>query len=517
MPLSKIFSAALTGIEAHPVEIEVNTSGRVANPAGSSESIVSIVGLPDAAVRESRDRVRSAMESSGFPYPKGVTVVNLAPADLRKEGAGFDLGIALGMLASGGFINCDILARTGVIGELSLNGQVRPVRGALPIAAMLSEMPEIDRILVPPENVREAALASARPIVYPVASLTDAVNLLQSGSGTPFHADLPEYLAKLPANAPDFCEVKGQIRAKRAMEIAAAGGHHILMIGSPGCGKTMLATRLPGILPPMSRAEMLETSRIHSVLGLLSGQGEIMNMRPFRAPHHTASDIGIIGGGRDPRPGEISLAHNGVLFLDELPEFKRNVLEVLRQPLESGTIAVSRAAGSCVFPARFMLCSAMNPCPCGRGEPDLGCTCSTMEKQRYMKRISGPILDRIDLHMELRQLTPQELLKAPDGEPSEVIRQRVVAARQIQEARLAGTGLVCNAQMTGRHLQKFCRISASGERLLHQAILQFRLSPRAYDRILKVARTIADLAGSESISDQHLLEAVSCRKSGFNA
>jgi magnesium chelatase family protein len=433
---------------------------------------------------------------------------------LKKEGAGFDLGIALGMIAAGGLLDRAALARTGVIGELALNGQVRPVRGALPIAAMLSEMPEVDRILVPQENVREAALASARAIVYPVSSLAEAVKVLQDGAA-PFRADLPEYLASLPVNAPDFSEVKGQVRAKRALEIAAAGGHHLLMIGSPGCGKTMLAMRLPGILPPMSREEMLETSRIHSVLGLLAGQGELMNVRPFRAPHHTASDIGIIGGGRDPRPGEISLAHNGVLFLDELPEFKRNVLEVLRQPLESGTIAVSRAAGSCVFPARFMLCSAMNPCPCGRGEPDLGCTCSVMEKQRYLKRISGPILDRIDLHIELRQLSPEELLKAPDGESSQTIRQRVIAARALQESRLAGTGLVCNAQMTGRHLQKFCRISPAGEKLLRQAVVHFHLSPRAYDRILKVARTIADLAGSECISDQHLLEAVSCRKSGL--
>ena len=515
MPLSRTFSAALTGIEAHLVEIEVNTAGRTANPAGGGgESIVSIVGLPDAAVRESRDRVRSALESSGFVFPKGVTVVNLAPADLRKEGAGFDLGIALGMLAANGLLDRAELARTGIIGELALNGQVRPVRGALPIAAMLSDLPAVERILVPEENAREAALAAARPIVYPVRSLADAIHLLQNG-GEPFRVDLPEYLATLPANAPDFCEVKGQIQAKRALEIAAAGGHHLLMIGSPGCGKTMLATRLPGILPPMSRKEMLETSRIHSVLGLLSGKGDLMNVRPFRAPHHTASDIGIIGGGRDPRPGEISLAHNGVLFLDELPEFKRNVLEVLRQPLESGIIAVSRAAGSCVFPARFMLCSAMNPCPCGRGDVELGCTCSAMEKQRYRKKISGPILDRIDLHIELRQLSPEELLKAPDGESSRTIRERVIAARARQEARLAGTGLVCNAQMTGRHLQKFCRITPAGERLLHQAVLHFHLSPRAYDRILKVARTIADLAGSETIEDRHLMEAVSFRKTGL--
>ena len=513
--LGRTFAAALAGIDAHLVEIEVNVSGRAASPTGGAESVVSIVGLPDAAVRESRDRVRSALESSGFGHPHGVTVVNLAPADLRKEGAGFDLGIALGMLAASGAIDRARLAATGVIGELALNGQIRPVRGALPIAAMLSEKPEIERILVPAENAAEAALAAARPIVYPVRHLVDAVKLLNENTGEPFRASLPEYLAQRPANAPDFCEVKGQVRAKRALEIAAAGAHHVLMIGSPGCGKTMLAMRLPGILPPMTRSEMLETSRIHSVLGLLSDGRELVNMRPFRAPHHTASDIGIIGGGRDPRPGEISLAHNGVLFLDELPEFKRNVLEVLRQPLESGIIAVSRAAGSCVFPARFMLCAAMNPCPCGRGEAELGCKCSAMEKQRYLKRISGPILDRIDLHIELRQLSPDELLKAPAGETSDVIRARVIAARDRQQARFAGSGIVCNAQMTGRQLQQFCRVSPSGEMLLRQAVTHFRLSPRAYDRILKVARTIADLAGSETITDAHLMEAVSCRKSGL--
>ncbi len=517
MPIGRTFSAALSGIDAHLVEIEVNISGKSASPAGGAESIVSIVGLPDAAIRESRDRVRSALESAGFGYPKGTTIVNLAPADLRKEGAGFDLGIALGMLAASGMISRENLASAGVIGELSLNGEIRPVRGALPIGAMLSEIPGIVRILVPEENVCEAALAAARPIVYPVKHLADAVRLLNENAGTPYHASLPEYLARTAANAPDFADVKGQVRAKRALEIAAAGGHHILMIGSPGCGKTMLATRLPGILPPMTRQEMLETSRIHSVLGLLSGSGKIMNSRPFRSPHHTASDIGIIGGGRDPRPGEISLAHNGVLFLDELPEFKRNVLEVLRQPLESGSIAVSRAAGSCVFPARFMLCAAMNPCPCGRGEPELGCTCSIMERQRYLKKISGPILDRIDLHIELRQLSPDELLRAPDGEPSEAIRRRVIAARAWQQARLSGSGILCNAQMTGRQLQKFCRLSPAGESLLRQAVVRFKLSPRAYDRILKVARTIADLAGSERIEDRHLMEAVSCRKSGLDA
>ena len=311
---------------------------------------------------------------------------------------------------------------------------------------------------------------------------------------------------------PDFAEVKGQLLAKRALEIAAAGGHNSLMIGPPGTGKSMLAMRLPGILPPMTLEETLETSRIHSVLGMLADGKPLLRNRPFRSPHHTISDIGLIGGGRDPRPGEISLAHNGVLFMDELPEFKRNVLEVLRQPLENGWITVSRAAGNCTFPARFMLCAAMNPCPCGRGEVELGCTCKLLEKQRYRKRISGPLLDRIDLHVELRQLSQDELLAAPDGEPSRVIRERVIAARERQAVRYAESGIFCNARMGSRELQRYCRPDAAGSLLLRQAISRFRLSPRAYDRILKVARTIADLAGNDAIREEHLLEAINYRR-----
>ena len=300
--------------------------------------------------------------------------------------------------------------------------------------------------------------------------------------------------------------------ARRALEIAAAGGHNCLLTGPPGTGKSMLSMRLAGILPPMTMAETLETSRIHSVLGLLSGGRPLLNRRPFRSPHHTISDVGLIGGGRDPKPGEISLAHNGVLFLDELPEFKRNVLEVLRQPLENGWITVSRAAGTCTFPARFILCAAMNPCPCGRGEVELGCTCKIEEKRRYQKRISGPLLDRIDLQLEVRQLSQDELLAAPDGEPSAKIRERVIRARQLQQKRLGQRKLYCNAQLSSRDLQEFCRLSAGCQLLLRQAITRFKLSPRAYDRILKVARTIADLAGCVDIRDEHIFEAINYRR-----
>ncbi len=509
--LAKTYSATVIGIDAYVVELEVNVTGK-SGGGGAADSMVSIVGLPDAAVKESRDRVRSALASSGLVHPRGFTVVNLAPADLRKEGAAFDLGIALGMLAAGGALDRARLARTAVLGELSLDGSIRPVRGALPIAARLAAHPEIEAILVPEANALEAALAAVRPMVFSMRHLRDAVAFFSDPSPSPCRADLPGYLAAEEGHMPDFAEVKGQLLAKRALEIAAAGGHNSLMIGPPGTGKSMLAMRLPGILPPMTLAETLETSRIHSVLGMLADGKPLLRNRPFRSPHHTISDIGLIGGGRDPRPGEISLAHNGVLFMDELPEFKRNVLEVLRQPLENGWITVSRAAGNCTFPARFMLCAAMNPCPCGRGEVDLGCTCKLLEKQRYRKRISGPLLDRIDLHVELRQLSQDELLAAPDGEPSRIIRERVVAARERQAARYAESDIFCNARMGSRELQRYCRPDAAGSLLLRQAISRFRLSPRAYDRILKVARTIADLAGSDSIREEHLLEAINYRR-----
>lgn len=507
--VAKLFSATVIGIDAYPIEIEVNLTG--VQSTSMKDSAISIVGLPDTAVKESRDRIYSAFVSSEFIPPRGFTVVNLAPADLRKEGAAFDLGIALGILGATGALDTEHLSRIAAIGELGLDGSVRPVRGALPVAAKLTADRMVSALLVPPANAREAALASGNKIpVFPVANLKEAAELVNRGSGKPFRTELEKF--DTSGISCDFNEVKGQLAARRALEIAAAGAHNTLLTGSPGTGKSMLAMRLPGILPPLSLAEALETSRIYSVLGMLAADMPLIDRRPFRSPHHTISDAGLIGGGRDPRPGEISLAHNGVLFLDELPEFKRNVLEVLRQPLEEGVVTVSRASGSCVFPARFMLCAAMNPCPCGRGEVELGCRCKPEEKRRYLKRISGPLLDRIDLRVPVRQLTEHDLLKAPDGESSAVIRERVIKARQLQFERYAAFGFFNNSQLTPKALQQFCQVSASGEVLLRNAINRYKLSPRAYSRLLKVARTIADLAGSVKIADEHLFEAISFRE-----
>ena len=510
--VAKLYSATVIGVDAYPIEIEVNLTG--VSTISVKESSISIVGLPDAAVKESRDRIYSAFVSSSFMPPKGFTVVNLAPADLRKEGAAFDLGIALGLLGASGSVDTERLGRIAVLGELGLDGSVRPVKGALPIAAKLAEEKKISALLVPEVNAREAALAANGKIpVFAVSSLIQAVELVNRGHGTPVKAALGD-LENVGRNC-DFDEVKGQLAARRALEIAAAGSHNSLLVGPPGTGKSMLAMRLPGILPPMTLEETLETSRIYSVLGLLSSETPLMNTRPFRSPHHTISDAGLIGGGRDPRPGEISMAHNGVLFLDELPEFKRNVLEVMRQPLEDGIVTVSRASGSCRFPARFMLCAAMNPCPCGRGEIELGCQCKAEEKRRYLKKLSGPLLDRIDLRVPVRQLSEAELLKAPDGESSAVMRVRVCRAREIQQERYAKYGFYCNSQLTPKALQEFCELPASGEKLLKDAINRFKLSPRAYTRILKVARTIADLAGAANIGDEHIFESINYRKGDF--
>ena len=510
--LARTFTGTVNGIDARTVEIEVNLSENRRAPAGM-DSAVSIVGLPDAAVKESRDRVFSAFSSSGFRAPRGFTVVNLAPAGVRKEGAAFDLGIALGILAASGAVSPQALSCVGVLGELALDGTVRPVCGALPVAAALAAEGKIELLLVPDRNAREAALAVGDKLpVYAVRDLNEAVGVVASKSGRRCTATLESYLRESSPDQPDFSEVKGQHLARRALEIAAAGGHHVLMAGSPGTGKTMLAMRLPGILPPLTPEEALETSRIHSVMGMLSSGRPIVDVRPFRSPHHTVSDAGLIGGGRDPRPGEISLAHNGVLFLDELPEFRRSVLEVLRQPLESGVVTVSRAAGAYTFPARFLLCAAMNPCPCGRGSVELGCRCRPEEIRRYRGKLSGPLLDRIDLLVELPQLRPEELTNAPAGESSAAVRSRVIAARERQYARSAKYGgKYCNSRLTPRMLREVCSVTPSQELLLREAIRRFKLSPRAYDRILKVARTIADLAGSAALRDEHLFEAVNYR------
>lgn len=511
--LAKTICASVIGLEAFKIEIEVNVRrGGASNTTVLSDmGNIAIVGLPDLAVRESRERIKSAFNSSGF---KGITdniTVNLAPADIKKEGASFDLAIALAILGASGQIKRDLLGKTAIFGELALDGTIRPIKGLLPIAIKLAAENEIDAMIVPYENREETANAAPNLKIYPVKHLLEAVNYFNNNNLTPFKGSFAPHQSQHPIYQVDFSDVKGQVMAKRALEIAAAGGHNSLMIGPPGTGKSMLASRLNTILPPMTFEESLAVSQIYSVLGLLNNK-TLISERPFRSPHHTISDIALIGGGKDIRPGEITLAHNGVLFLDELPEFKRNVLEVLRQPLENGIINISRASGSCTFPAEFMLVAAMNPCPCGRGEVELGCTCKIDEKRRYLKKISGPLLDRIDLHVELKQLSQDELLSAPAGESSAAIRARVIKAREIQLARLKTYGKFCNSQLNSKELQIFCQLSRSSITLLRQAITQLKLSPRAYDRILKVARTIADLANSHNIEDAHIFEAISYRK-----
>ena len=502
--LVKTFGSAVYGIEATTITVEVNITG------GTKYYVV---GLPDNAIKESYFRVKSALKNCNYHMPKQQVVVNMAPADVRKEGSSYDLTIAIGVLAASGQISHDELDKYLIMGELSLDGGLQPIRGALPIAIQ-ARKEGYKGFILPKQNAREAAIVDSLA-VFGVNTITEVVDFLNGEK--PLEEEVvntrDEFYRSISLYEADFSDVKGQENIKRSLEIAAAGGHNAILIGPPGAGKTMLAKRLPSILPPLNLSEALETTKIHSVAGKLAAADALVSVRPFRSPHHTVSDVALVGGGGNPQPCEISLAHNGVLFLDELPEFKRTVLEVMRQPLEERRVTISRAKMSVDYPASFMLVASMNPCPCGYyNHPDRECVCGPGIVQKYLSKISGPLLDRIDLHVEVTPVNFTELSSERVSEKSETIRERVIRAREIQQKRFTEKpDLHCNAQMESKMVRQVCKISEAGQILLKKAMEKLGLSARAYDRILKVARTIADLAGTEDIQIEHLAEAIQFR------